>query len=208
MSGHLTISITSTGFVANDAPLIPVSTNDAERLLAKISSALEGIDFSNITNIRVEGSDDGVVFLDHDGVQIRPIVWADDESSAPDASWCMKKHDEAWWIDRVGVAPTHRTMVTKLSWLHRSEPEAWSRIARICTPAQFVRWRLGRDTTGPIVASATELSLTALWQTSTGSYCNEVLTLIDSERDWNGVLPMERPIGSTVGSLYGVLVIL
>ena len=99
-------------------------------------------------------------------------------------------------------------MVTKLSWLHRSEPETWSRIARICTPAQFVRWRLGRDTAGPIVASATELSLTALWQASTRSYCNEVLTLIDSERDWNGVLPMERPIGSTVGSLYGVLVIL
>ncbi|MFM9037120.1 MAG: FGGY family carbohydrate kinase [Actinomycetota bacterium] len=208
MSGHLTISITSTGFVANDAPLIPVPTNDAENFLTTISSALEGIDFSNITNIRVEGSDDGVVFLDHDGVPIRPIVWADDDSSAPDASWCTKKHDEAWWINRVGVAPTHRAMVTKLSWLHRSEPESWSRIARICTPAQFVRWRLGRDTKGPIVASATELSLTALWQVSTRSYCNEVLTLIDSERDWNGVLPVERPIGSTVGSLYGVLVIL
>jgi xylulokinase len=208
MSGHLTISITATGFVANETPLIPVPTNDAESIFTAISSALEGIDFSNITNIRIEGSDDGVVFLDRDGVPIRPVVWADDESSVPDASWCMKKHDEAWWIDRVGVAPSHRTMVTKLSWLHRSEPEAWSRIARICTPAQFVRWRLGRDTTGPIVASASELSLTALWQASAGAYCGEVLTLIDSQRDWNGVLAVERPIGSTVGSLYGVLVIL
>jgi hypothetical protein len=71
-----------------------------------------------------------------------------------------------------------------------------------------VRWRLGRDTTGPIVASASELSLTALWQASAGAYCGEVLTLIDSQRDWNGVLAVERPIGSTVGSLYGVLVIL
>ena len=35
-----------------------------------------------------------------------------------------------------------------------------------------------------------------------------VTGLIDAERDWTGVLPTVRPVDSSVGSLYGVLVVL
>lgn len=106
------------------------------------------------------------------------------------------------------MVPTFRSMVTKLSWLHRSEPDTWARVARVCTPAQYVRWRLGRDTGGPIVASADELASTGLWNTERDARSDAVTTLIDSERDWSGVLPTVRPVDSSVGSLYGVLVVL
>jgi sugar (pentulose or hexulose) kinase len=99
-------------------------------------------------------------------------------------------------------------MVTKLSWLHRSEPDVWARAARICTPAQYVRWRLGRDTGGPVVASSDEMASTGLWNAERDVASDAVTGLIDAERHWSGVLPTVRPADSSIGSLYGVLVVL
>lgn len=208
MSGHLQITVTSGGFEANDAGPIDTPTNDVDVLLESILASLEGIDFSNITRIRVTGADDGVVVLGADGHPLRPVIWAADEDSAPDAGWCLKKHDEQWWTSEVGTVPTHRSMVTKLSWLHRSEPGVWSALTRVCTPAQYVRWRLGRDIGGPIIASADEMAVTGLWSPERSVASDAVAALIDSERDWSGMLPTVRPIDSSVGSLYGVLVVL
>jgi xylulokinase len=208
VSGHLHIQISSRGFEANDAGLIHLVTDDADALFEAVSTSLEGIDFSNVTRIRVTGSEDGVVALDADGRPVRPIMWEHDESSVPDAGWCLKKHDESWWSHEVGVAPTFRSMVTKLSWLHRSEPDLWARTSRLCTPAQYVRWRLGRDTSGPIVARASEMVVTALWNSTSETISDAVTTLIDADRNWSGVFPRVRPDDSAVGSLYGVLVVL
>jgi len=208
MSGSLHIEVSSRGFEANDVGLIDVVTDDVDVLFESIVSSLEGIDSSNITHSRVTGAEDGVVVLDVEGRPLRPIIWGHDESSVPDAGWCLKKHDEAWWTREAGMVPTFRAMVTKLSWLHRSEPEAWSRVARVCSPAQYVRWRLGRDTGGPIVASADELASTGLWNSEGCVVSDAVTGLIDATRNWSGVLPALRPAGSSVGSLYGVLVVL
>jgi len=208
MSGHLHITVSSGGFEANDAGPIAMVTDDADALCDAIVASLEGIDFSNITRIRVTAADDGVVVLGVDGRPLRPIIWEHDESSVPDAGWCLKKHDESWWMRETGSLPTFRSMVTKLSWLHRSEPDIWARVARVCTPAQYVRWRLGRDTAGPIVASPDELASTGLWNTERDALSDAVTGLIDAERDWTGVLSTVRPVDSSVGSLYGVLVVL
>jgi xylulokinase len=208
MSGHLHITVSSGGFEANDAGPIAMVTDDADALCDAIVASLEGVDFSNITRIRVTAADDGVVVLGVDGRPLRPIIWELDESSVPDAGWCLKKHDESWWTREAGMVPTFRSMVTKLSWLHRSEPDTWARVARVCTPAQYVRWRLGRDTGGPIIASADELASTGLWNTERDVVSDAVTGLIDAERDWTGVLPTVRPVDSSVGSLYGVLVVL
>ncbi|MTA29264.1 MAG: hypothetical protein F2562_10485, partial [Actinobacteria bacterium] len=88
MSGHLHITVSSGGFEANDAGPIDMVTDDADVLLDAIVASLEGIDFSNITRIRVTAADDGVVVLGVDGRPLRPIIWGHDESSVPDAGWC------------------------------------------------------------------------------------------------------------------------
>lgn len=208
MSGHLHITVSSGGFEANDAGPIAMVTDDVDALFDAIVASLEGIDFSNITRIRVTAADGGVVVLGVDGRPLRPIIWEGDECSVPDAGWCLKKHDESWWVGETGMVPTFHSMVTKLSWLHRSEPDTWARVARVCTPAQFVRWRLGRDTAGPIVASADESASTGLWNPERDALSDAVTGLIDAERDWTGVLPTVRPSDSSIGSLYGVLVVL
>ena len=206
VNGFLHIVVSRHGFEANDVGPIAIESDDIDEYVERITAAMEGIDFSSLTHIAVSGFDDGVVFLGADSRPLRPIIWADDESSVPDAGWCNKKHDESWWTHEVGVVPTHRHMVTKMSWLHRSEPETWSKVRRVCTPAQYIRWRVGRDTSGPIVATEAESATTALWNPTGHSYSTEVLSLIDGDLRWQGVLPDVRPDGSTVGSLYGVLV--
>ena len=112
MSGHLHITVSSGGFEANDAGPIAMVTDDADVLLDAIVASLEGIDFSNITRIRVTATDNGVVVLGVDGRPLRPIIWENDESSVPDAGWCLKKHDESWWTREAGMVPTFRSMVT------------------------------------------------------------------------------------------------
>jgi xylulokinase len=206
VNGFLHIVVSRHGFEANDVGPIAIESDDIDEYVARITAAMEGIDFSNITRIRVTGAENGLVVLDAEGRPLRPIIWEHDESSVPDAGWCLKKHDESWWMHEVGVVPTHQHMVTKLSWLHRSEPETWSKVRRVCTPAQYIRWRIGRDTSGPIVATEAESSTTALWNPTARCYSTEVLNLIDGDLRWQGVLPDVRPDGSTVGSLYGVLV--
>lgn len=220
MASVIQIVVSPDGFTANDIGPIAVRNNQADDhvndqvddYVTAVVAALEGIDFSNLSNITVTGSEGGLVVLSHAGTPLRPIIWASDTTSRADAQWCLKKHDEQWWINEVGVIPDHSHLVTKLSWLHRSEPDLWQQVVYICSPADYIRWRLVSRTQdqmsekGSIVTSPLDAERTALWSSKNGAYSQPVLNLIDSERDWSKCLPTAKPIGAIVGSLFGTLV--
>jgi xylulokinase len=134
------------------------------------------------------------------------MMWASDKSSEPDATWCLKKFDEEWWLNEVGVIPDHSQTVTKLSWLHRSEPETWSKMCLVCSPADYIRWRLVNGSLGSMVTSPQDAERTAMWSTKDNAYSQATMTLIDSDRDWSKVFPVVKPTGAIVGSLFGTLV--
>lgn len=220
MASVIQIVVSPHGFTANDVGPIAVSGHQVDDLVndqvddyvAAIVAALEGIDFSNLSNITVTGSEGGLVVLSHAGTPLRPIIWASDTTSQADAQWCLKKHDEQWWINEVGVIPDHSHLVTKLSWLHRSEPDLWQQVVHICSPADYIRWRLvsgSKDLMsemGSIVTSPLDAKRTAVWSSKNGTYSQPVLNLIESERDWSKCLPTVRATGAIVGSLFGTLV--
>lgn len=216
MASVIQIVVSPLSFKANDVGPIAVSSyqvdDHADDYVAAVIAALEGIDFSNLSNITVAGSEGGLVVLGANGLPLRPIIWASDTSSIADAQWCLKKFDAQWWINEVGVVPDHSHTVTKLSWLHRSEPELWSQVAHLCSPADYIRWRLvsgsqdRQSSLGSIVASPLDAERTALWSASNNSYSQAVLDLIDSKRDWTKTLPKVKPAGAIVGSLFGTLV--
>jgi hypothetical protein len=52
------------------------------------------------------------------------------------------------------------------------------------------------------------MASTGLWNAESDVASDAVTGLIDAERDWSGVLPTVRPADSSIGSLYGVLVVL
>lgn len=206
MAAIIQIVVSPFGFTANDVGPIAVESDHADDYVAAVVAALEGIDFSNLSNITVSGSEGGLVVLSHDGTPLRPIIWASDTTSQADAQWCLKKHDEQWWTNEVGIVPSHLHTVTKLSWLHRSETENWQKMSFACSPADYIRWRLVTGSLSSMVSSPQDAAQTAMWSTKDNGYSQEVLALIDNDRNWSKCLPAVRANGAIVGSLFGTLV--
>ena len=206
MAAIIQIVVTPFGFTANDVGPIAVESDHADDYVAAVVAALEGIDFSNLSNITVSGSEGGLVVLSHDGTPLRPIIWASDTTSQADAQWCLKKQDEQWWTNEVGIVPSHLHTVTKLSWLHRSETENWQKMSFACSPADYIRWRLVTGSLSSMVSSPQDAAQTAMWSTKDNGYSQKVLALIDHDRDWSKCLPTVRATGAIVGSLFGTLV--
>jgi xylulokinase len=206
MAAIIQIVVSPFGFTANDVGPIAVESDHADDYVAAVAAALEGIDFSNLSNITVSGSEGGLVVLSHDGTPLRPIIWASDTTSQADAQWCLKKHDEQWWTNEVGIVPSHLHTVTKLSWLHRSETENWQRMSFACSPADYIRWRLVTGSLSSMVSSPQDVAQTAMWSTKDNGYSQKVLALIDNDRDWSKCLPTVKATGAIVGSLFGTLV--
>jgi len=206
MAAIIQIVVSPFGFTANDVGPIAVESDHADDYVAAVVAALEGIDFSNLSNITVSGSEGGLVVLSHDGTPLRPIIWASDTTSQADAQWCLKKQDEQWWTNEVGIVPSHLHTVTKLSWLHRSETENWQKMSFACSPADYIRWRLVTGSLSSMVSSPQDAAQTAMWSTKDNGYSQEVLALIDNDRDWSKCLPTVKATGAIVGSLFGTLV--
>jgi len=206
MAAIIQIVVSPFGFTANDVGPIAVESDHADDYVAAVVAALEGIDFSNLSNITVSGSEGGLVVLSHDGTPLRPIIWASDTTSQADAQWCLKKHDEQWWTNEVGIVPSHLHTVTKLSWLHRSETENWQKMSFACSPADYIRWRLVTGSLSSMVSSPQDAAQTAMWSTKDNGYSQEVLALIDNDRNWSKCLPTVKATGAIVGSLFGTLV--
>ena len=206
MAAIIQIVVSPFGFTANDVGPIAVESDHADDYVAAVVAALEGIDFSNLSNITVSGSEGGLVVLSHDGTPLRPIIWASDTTSQADAQWCLKKQDEQWWTNEVGIVPSHLHTVTKLSWLHRSETENWQKMSFACSPADYIRWRLVTGSLSSMVSSPQDAAQTAMWSTKDNGYSQKVLALIDHDRDWSKCLPTVKATGAIVGSLFGTLV--
>ena len=206
MAAIIQIVVSPFGFTANDVGPIAVESDHADDYVAAVVAALEGIDFSNLSNITVSGSEGGLVVLSHDGTPLRPIIWASDTTSQADAQWCLKKHDEQWWTNEVGIVPSHLHTVTKLSWLHRSETENWQKMSFACSPADYIRWRLVTGSLSSMVSSPQDAAQTAMWSTKDNGYSPKVLALIDNDRNWSKCLPTVKATGAIVGSLFGTLV--
>lgn len=143
----------------------------------------------------------GMVCLDNAGLVVYPVLWADDARSHDDATWCRKKFDDIWWESEVGLVPKARHLVTKLSWLHRSEADVWSRIDRVCSLEDFVVGRLiGNDPRAPVVSQPQVVAEFGVWSPRSKTYSTAVLSLIDDQRDWTRVFPVVHMVPAEIGS--------
>jgi len=153
-----------------------------------------------ISAVGVAAFASGLVVLDSAGRPVRS-VW-DDDRSEPDAGWCRKKLAPEWWESETGIIPEARHAVTKMSWLHRSEAETWSRTVGFALPFDFVASRMaGLES---IVTSSTGSIGYGLYRSADHVVHSDVTTLIDSSRDWSRALPRvvnaDEPIGRWNGA--------
>jgi xylulokinase len=150
----------------------------------------------------VAGQQHGLVVLDAAGAVIRPAkLWNDTESDA-DAQWLRSKLDDAAWAAACGSVPVAAFTIAKLSWLHRSEPDAWRRVARVCLPHDWLTMQL----CGAFVTDRGDASGTGYYSAARDEYCYDLLAIVDGEADWSTRLPRVAGPGEAVGEWTGTVI--
>jgi len=182
----------------------PRSEQDPQAWWSAFETAWSAAGSPDIDAISVAGQQHGMVVLDSDREVVRPAKLWNDTESAPDAGWLIKQlaGGAADWAAAVGSVPVAAFTVTKLSWLHRSEPDNWARLAHVVLPHDWMTFRL----TGELVTDRGDASGTGYWAAATGEYRSDVLAIIDKDRDWSTVLPRVAGAGEVVGKWHGAKV--
>ena len=91
--------------------------------------------------------------------------------------------------------------ITKLSWLHRSEPDAWRRLAHVVLPHDWITSQL----TGRLTTDRGDASGTGYWSAATGTYRDDLLAIVD-DRDWSTVVPTVLGPTEAAGEWRGAVV--
>lgn len=147
--------------------------------------------------IAVAGQQHGMVVLDSRGAVVRAAKLWNDTESAPDATWLVGRlGSEAAWARACGSVPVAAFTITKLSWLHRCEPEAWARLARVCLPHDWLTYRL----CGEFVTDRGDASGTGYYSAARDEYALDLLAVVDGEADWAVRLPRVAAPGEAVGT--------
>ncbi len=178
-------------------------------LATAIEQAADAVGGSTVAidAISVAGQQHGMVALDRDDRPVHPAKLWNDTESAPDAEWLIDQFGggdigRAAWVEAVGSVPVAALTVTKLSWLHRTHPDAWARVARIVLPHDYLTFQM----TGRFTTDRGDASGTGYWSPARGGYVDAVLALIDRDRGWSSVLPEVVGPYERVGTFRGAAV--
>jgi xylulokinase len=163
----------------------PVCEQDPRSWRAAFESAWRSLGEPDVAAIAIAGQQHGMVALDRSGEPVHPAKLWNDTESDPDVDWLLGRLDRAQWASRVGSVPLAAFTITKLSWLHRSHPDAWRRLAHVLLPHDYLTWAL----TGTFVTDRGDASGTGYWSPSAERYDDEILALVDDAVDWATVLP-------------------
>jgi xylulokinase len=152
--------------------------------------------------IAVAGQQHGLVTLDAAGAVIRPAKLWNDTESAPDAGWLRKQLDDESWARACGSVPLAAFTIAKLSWLHRSAPDAWERLARGCLPHDWLTLKL----CGEFFTDRGDASGTGYFSAADSAYRYDLLAIVDGDADWAPRLPRVAVANEAVGRSGGAVV--
>ncbi|HSL74821.1 MAG TPA: xylulokinase [Ilumatobacteraceae bacterium] len=173
-------------------------TSAWERALAAVPGAA-----GDVVALSVAGQQHGMVALDAAGRPVHPAKLWNDTESAPDAGWLIGQlGGPDAWAEAVGSVPVAAFTATKLSWLHRTHPDRWDRLARVVLPHDELTRRL----TGRWTTDRGDASGTGYWSPATGEYRWDILAVIDGHRDWSDVVPEVLDPLAVAGHWNGVAV--
>ncbi|MGO9872406.1 MAG: xylulokinase [Acidimicrobiia bacterium] len=167
----------------------PRSEQDPHIWWDAMGAAVEhaGVAARDVVAVSVAGQQHGMVTLDAHNHVVRPAKLWNDTESAADARWLIDQlaGSEAEWARRCGSVPVAAFTITKLSWLHRCEPDAWARVARVCLPHDWITWKLADE----FVTDRGDASGTGYFSAAHDAYQLDLLALVDDGVDWSTRLP-------------------
>ena len=164
----------------------PRSEQDPAAWWSAFESAWKKAGSPHVAALSVAGQQHGMVATDAAGDPVRPAKLWNDTETAPDAAWLIKKLGSAEaWAAAVGTVPVASLTITKLSWLHRSEADAWSRMRHVCLPHDWLTWKLS----GRLATDRGDASGTGYWSPIEERYRYDLLEIVGAELDWPAMLP-------------------
>jgi xylulokinase len=196
--------VVACGSAAHPPTTPPRSEQAPEAWWSAFEAAWAQAGSPTVEAISVAGQQHGMVVLDSDRRVIRPAKLWNDTETAPDAGWLIKQlpGGAGDWAAAVGSVPVAAFTVSKLSWLHRSEPENWARLAHVVLPHDWMTFRL----TGALVTDRGDASGTGYWSPSSGEYRWDILSIVDKDLDWSTVVPRVAGATDVVGEWNGAKV--
>lgn len=182
----------------------PRSEQDPAAWWAAFEAAWAEAGAPDVAAISVAGQQHGMVALDAHHRVIRPAKLWNDTESAPDARRLIEQlpGGRAAWADACGSVPVASFTITKVSWLRRHEPGAWQRLAHVVLPHDWLTSQL----TGRLTTDRGDASGTGYWSAASGTYRQELLALVDPDRDWSGMVPPVLGPLEAAGEWHGTLV--
>ncbi len=156
-----------------------------------------GVSNHDVACVAIAGQQHGLVVLDAAGTVVRPAKLWNDTESAPDAAWLVEQlGGPQTWADACGSVPVAAFTITKLSWLHRSEPDAWARLERVCLPHDWLTLQL----TGSFVTDRGDASGTGYFDAAEDRYRFDLLGIVDRDLDWQQRVPRVLGPSETAGT--------
>lgn len=181
----------------------PVSEQDPESWWSAFRVAWDDAGAPDVAAVSVAGQQHGMVALDADDRAVHPAKLWNDMESASDAESLLDRLGGAHaWAEAVGSVPVSAFTITKLSWLRRTRPEAWSKVAHVHLPHDELTRRL----TGRYTTDRGDASGTGYWSPATGEYRWDLLELVDDEREWAGLVPTVLGPMDVAGEWNGAVV--
>jgi xylulokinase len=190
-------ALVTAGRAPHPATTPPRSEQHPNAWWGALHRACTQADVRDVDAVAVAGQQHGMVVLDAANEVVRPAKLWNDTESAADARWLVEQFGgPRAWAAACGSVPVAALTVTKLSWLHRCEPEAWARLARVCLPHDWLTMRL----TGAFVTDRGDASGTGYFDAHADRYREDLLAIVDAGADWPGRLP--EVLGPTAAAGY------
>jgi xylulokinase len=178
--------LVGSGRASHPATSPPRSEQDPEAWREALVEARREAGAPPVVAMAIAAQQHGLVALDERSRVIRPAKLWNDTESAPDAQWLVEQlgGPEAW-VEACGSVPVASFTISKLSWLHRCEPDQFDRIARVLLPHDWLTFRMsGRFTTDRGDASGT-----GYWSPARERWRPDLLEIVDDTKRWDACLP-------------------
>jgi xylulokinase len=156
-----------------------------------------------VAAVAVAAQGQGLITLDQQAHVVRPAKLASDTEARHDAESLVEAlGGPAEWVHACGSVPDASFTIAKLAWLRRTEPEAYDRTVKVLLPHDWLTFRLSRQ----VVTDRGDASGTGYWSPREERWRPDVLTLVDSDRDWGACLPRVLGPAEPAGDREGVLI--
>jgi xylulokinase len=148
----------------------------SQRALAQVASTAGG----DVAGIGLTGQPAGCVFLDAQGMVVRPAIVRGDRRALPHSLKIAERLGRDRLLEITGNAVATDSLASTLLWVRDVEPVQFRHTRRVLAPKDYVRLML----TGEAITDVTEASCTTLFDLRRRTWSGEILDALGIPPAW------------------------